>query len=150
MAESSVPSKLTHKFAAFNPFRGARDEGGEEQGEVITGDSVAGGGRRAENRKGLHVSHAIRTHLADLGVIGAEDVGDKQDDAPLTEAMQKVLEREPIKVPAYVNDRSHSLSEYYISSSVSRRDLRKSSESGIHASASSAHTLRVQYSTTRT
>ncbi|KDN52875.1 1-phosphatidylinositol-4,5-bisphosphate phosphodiesterase delta-3 [Tilletiaria anomala UBC 951] len=112
-----VPVQLTHELAHLNPFRSALDEGGEELGHVVTEASIAGGGRRAEDRKGLHVSHALRSFLADAREIEEGDVGDKADDAPLSPAVQAVLDRPAVQVPAYVNDRSHSLSEYFVSSS---------------------------------
>jgi phosphatidylinositol phospholipase C, delta len=120
-----VPAQLTHRLAHLNPFRSKGDEGGEEKGELVTGDSIAGGGRRAEDRSGLHVSHAIRAFLAEKGEIGESDIGGTENDAHLSEGVVKVLNRLPVNVPEYVMDRNHSLSEYYISSSVSV-------EQGIH------------------
>ena len=117
----TVPSKLTHRFADLNPFRSEGDEGGEELGEQLTSASVAGGGRRdpANNRDGLNVSHALRRFLAQQGVIGKDDVGDKDHHGKLQPRMVYVFKRSPVQIPSYLLQRGHSLSEYFISSSVS-------------------------------
>lgn len=68
---------------SFSPlrFRKADDEGGEELGEETDETTTAGGGRATggdadiEARKKLHVSHALRKFLAEIGEIKEEDVG---------------------------------------------------------------------------
>ncbi|CAO1620989.1 unnamed protein product [Parajaminaea phylloscopi] len=123
--KEAAPSILTHRFAKFNPFRDADDEGGEELGEDLTKLSVAGGGRGTfggdiEERKKLHVSHALRVFLAEHGEIGADDVGGKDDGPPHAASLQAVLARQPTmpqEGPGGPNDRSHPLSAYLISSS---------------------------------
>ena len=75
-----APAIDTHKFAQWNPFRDEKDEGGEELGEEITEESVAGGGRGTfggdlEERKRLHVSHALQVFLKEKGELHKDDVG---------------------------------------------------------------------------
>lgn len=77
----TAPAIATHKLAQWNPFRDSKDEGGEELGEEITDDSVAGGGRGTfggdlDERKKLRVSHALKQFLHEKGELGKEDVND--------------------------------------------------------------------------
>lgn len=84
--QEEAPSVPTHRFAKFNPFKDADDEGGDEQGQIADQDHIAGGGHQlggkadAEARKTLRVSHALRSFLASVGEITEDDVGGDNDE----------------------------------------------------------------------
>lgn len=68
----------------FSPccrFRDADDEGGDELGQEVDPNSIAGGGHAiggqgdVEARKKLRVSHALRSFLAKVGEIQEADIG---------------------------------------------------------------------------
>lgn len=146
MSSTSTPSdgskpSLTDKFASLNPFKKSKDkdkEGGaeeegtapehagdEDQGQDLTEDSVAGGGRGTfggdvEERRRLRVSHALQRFLVEQGDIPQGDLTGEADQdgfSPTGQALQEVLARQPAIPPAYVNDRTHPLSSYLMSSS---------------------------------
>lgn len=88
-----APAIATHKLAQWNPFRDEKDEGGEELGEEITEESVAGGGRGTfdgdlEERKKLHISHAIQVFLKERGELNKDDVG--QDDGQVSSSLHGI------------------------------------------------------------
>ncbi|PWN98804.1 PLC-like phosphodiesterase [Tilletiopsis washingtonensis] len=118
-----APSVLTHRFARFNPFRGSEDEGGDEQGQAADPEHIAGGGHvfagrgDEQARRQLRVSHALRAMLAQQGEIRESDVGGGDDETLHSSALQDILARPQVAHPEYVTDRSHPLSEYFISSS---------------------------------
>lgn len=91
----------------------------EDYGEEIDDGTVAGGGHSARRTDitlhQLRVSHALQSLLAREGVLEADDIRD--GDEPPSEKLQALLSRPHITVPPELTDRSHALSEYYISSS---------------------------------
>ncbi|KAL1835760.1 hypothetical protein VTJ49DRAFT_6099 [Mycothermus thermophilus] len=110
----SAPSKLSSRMARLNPFkskskRGDDDE--DDQGEAIDIDSVGGGGHSALPadiaRHHLRVSDALQAFLSREGALKEGD----------SEALGKLLETPVAVPPGHVTDRSHPLSEYFISSS---------------------------------
>lgn len=121
----AAPSVLTSKFAKFNPFsttgRADPDGGGDNLGEEVEFDSIAGGGHSARRTKitksELRVSHALRQFLVQHNLLAVSDAALDQPDAPSSEALKAVLDRSHIDVPEAIRDRSHPLSEYFVSSS---------------------------------
>ncbi|KAF2485668.1 phosphatidylinositol-specific phospholipase C [Neohortaea acidophila] len=91
----------------------------EDHGEAIGHSSVGGGGQsglRSVNAKGvLRVSRALTAMLATEGVISDQDA--EGDLAHPSAAVKALLEKPHIKVPPELLDKSHPLSEYFISSS---------------------------------
>lgn len=125
---TSTTAGLTHRLASLNPFSKDKnstdpsgssggDDSDEEAGEELRGEGIGGGGKGTmdlpEDRKLLKVSHALRHYLADQGEIPQEEV-DVAESGP---ALQELLARAPTIVTDEVNDRSHGLSSYFISSS---------------------------------
>jgi phosphatidylinositol phospholipase C delta len=118
MAESG--SSLSSRFARLKPFSGPRRRtDDEDQGDVMGPASIAGGGHAARptaiTKDQLRVSPALKAFLAHQGTLSHEDVN-MDGDQP-TAALQALLTRPHINVPAHLTDRSHLLSEYFISSS---------------------------------
>jgi phosphatidylinositol phospholipase C delta len=68
-------------------------------------------------RKKLRVSQALRSFLAQAGEVPEAEVGGDDSETVCTPAVQAILARPQIVHPAYVNDRSHPISEYLVSSS---------------------------------
>ncbi|KAK0568483.1 hypothetical protein OC861_001888 [Tilletia horrida] len=86
---------------------------GEDCGDVYEEDSLAGGGRAyGHNRTEVQVSSALRRFLFQEGEIPEDAVASEK-----SEALEAVLTRPQVIVPDWVNDRSHPVSEYHISSS---------------------------------
>lgn len=111
-------SGLTSKFAKLNPF-GRTGGDDEDKGEAIDQTSIAGGGHAARRtqitKDQLRVSHAIKRFLSDEGILSPQDAGVDSDEA--TPALKELLEKPHINVPPLLLDRSHPLTEYFISSS---------------------------------
>ncbi|KAK7927298.1 hypothetical protein PG985_004296 [Apiospora marii] len=111
-------SDLTSKLSRLNVFsKGEDDE--EEYGEQIDFESVAGGGhagrRTAITTGQLRVSHALRSFLVKQNVLSEAEAGVDSDQP--TAALEALVQRPHISVPAHLTDRSHTLPEYFISSS---------------------------------
>lgn len=109
---------ISGKLSALNPF--GHKEHGDDEGEALDQTSVAGGGRHrvdaaANAAQHLPVSPALRVFLAENGVLSSADAGVGQEEIPA--ALQELVSRSHIKVPAGVTDRSHRLTDYFISSS---------------------------------
>ncbi|PWN51122.1 PLC-like phosphodiesterase [Violaceomyces palustris] len=118
--QPSTASVLTSKLSKLNPFKNKRQETDQEDlGEEVAPDSIAGGGHAARRtdltKSQLRVSHALKKFLVDQGELEEQAAG--LDSSQPTPALQALLDRSHIQVPDYVNDRSHPLSEYFISSS---------------------------------
>jgi phosphatidylinositol phospholipase C delta len=109
---------LSSRFARMTPFSRHGVEN-EDLGENLDSASVAGGGhasRRSEITKSqLRVSTALTEYLAKKGMLSQEDV-DTDSEHP-TAAVQALMDKPHIDVPAQLTDRSHPLPEYFISSS---------------------------------
>lgn len=113
-----MASSITSSLAAFNPFtksKGKQDP--EDKGDTIGSDSVAGGGHASREtaitKQGLRVSHALQTYLVKEDLLPKGDA----DTTKTSPTLQKLLHKPHVQLPAEVTDRSHALSEYYISSS---------------------------------
>lgn len=113
---SDLSSKLS-KLNVFSKITGEDDE--EEYGETIDFESVAGGGhagrRTAITTGQLRVSHAIRSYLVSQKVLSEAEAG-VDSDKP-TAALEALVQRPHIEVPAHLTDRSHPLPCYFLSSS---------------------------------
>jgi phosphatidylinositol phospholipase C delta len=100
-------------MARLNPFksksRGQEDD--EDKGEEIDSNTIAGGGHSAlptdVTQHRLRVSPTLRSFLANEGVLAEDD----------TEGLNALLDKPIVTPPAHVLDRSHTLPEYFISSS---------------------------------
>lgn len=118
MSEPTEPSaptrRLTAKLGRLNPFKSSKrskeDEDEEDIGEDIDDTTVAGGGHSAfdHTRHDLMVSDAIKSFLARQGVLPSKDD---------PEGLATLLDQPMVIPPASVFDRSHPLTEYFISSS---------------------------------
>ncbi|CDS00652.1 related to 1-phosphatidylinositol-4,5-bisphosphate phosphodiesterase delta 1 [Sporisorium scitamineum] len=121
----AAPSIITSNFAKLNPFSktGAADPegGGDNLGEEVELDSIAGGGHAARRTKitksELRVSHALRKFLIDEKIISAADALLDDQNAASSDALKAIVDKSHIDVPEYVRDRSRPLSEYFVSSS---------------------------------
>ncbi|OIW30190.1 phosphatidylinositol-specific phospholipase C [Coniochaeta ligniaria NRRL 30616] len=112
-------SGLSSRLARLKPFSKAvedEDQGGEE----VEFNTIAGGGHSFQptdiTQHQLRVSHALRSFLVNQHVLAPEDAGLDSPDFS-SPALQALLDKPHIEVPAYVADRSHPLPEYFISSS---------------------------------
>ncbi|KAE8186846.1 hypothetical protein CF336_g6818 [Tilletia laevis] len=86
---------------------------GEDCGDFVEDDSLAGGGKAyGHNRTNVRVSEAMRRVLAQEGEIPEDAAA-----AEKSEALDAILKRPQVIVPDWVNDRSHPISEYFISTS---------------------------------
>ncbi|KAE8232799.1 hypothetical protein CF326_g2170 [Tilletia indica] len=111
---------------------------GEDCGDYIEDDSLAGGGRAyGHNRTNVRVSEPMRRFLAQEGEIPDEAMAVEKSDA-----LDVILKRPQVIVPDWVNDRSHPVSEYFISTShntyLSGRQL-----VGKSTTMTYTHTLRI-------
>jgi phosphatidylinositol phospholipase C delta len=103
-------------MSRLNPFksRSRREEDEDDRGEEIDADTLAGGGHSALRtditQHHLRVSHALRSFLIHKGVLGNDNADD-------TEELRALLDKPISSPPAHLMDRSHPLSEYFISSS---------------------------------
>jgi phosphatidylinositol phospholipase C, delta len=111
------PTSLVSRLTGLNPFADVFDA--EDYGEEIDEGTVAGGGHSARKtyitQHELQVSHALQSFLAHQGLLDADDV--RRADEPPSGKLQELVNRPHINVPFELTDRSHPLSEYYISSS---------------------------------
>ncbi|GAB7361123.1 hypothetical protein MBLNU230_g1158t1 [Neophaeotheca triangularis] len=115
---ASYVSSATSALASWNPFTHRKEKKDpEDQGETIGADTVAGGGhgsRESEiTKRGLRISHALQSFLVKEGLLPKGDA----DTTEITPRMHELLDKPHVQLPASVTDRSHALSEYYISSS---------------------------------
>ncbi|KAI6715207.1 phosphatidylinositol-specific phospholipase C [Diplocarpon mali] len=103
----------------FPKSKPKRSDDDNELGEETTSASVAGGGHSARltgiTKNQLTVSHALRSFLAGQKVLHEHNVGAEGE--PSSQALQALLEKPHIHVPAALTDRSHPLPEYFVSSS---------------------------------
>ncbi|KAK6828160.1 hypothetical protein PG987_011501 [Apiospora arundinis] len=115
-ASASLSSRLG-KLNVFSKLTGDDDD--EELGEKIDFESLAGGGRagrRTQITTGqLRVSNALRHLLVEKKVMSEAEAGVDSDQA--TPALEALVQRPHIEVPAILTDRSFRLAEYFVSSS---------------------------------
>ena len=114
-----MSTSLTSAFSRLKTFARSPHVDDENLGDKLESDSVGGGGHAARKSKitksELRVSHALKNFLVREKVLSEDEVG-LDSDRP-SGALRELLDRSHIDVPSYVTDRSHPLSEYYISSS---------------------------------
>lgn len=86
-----VPEIPISKFKQLNPFD--EGDGGEEKGNVLAPDSLAGGGRAfvGTHKSELNVSRAIKKRLVQLGEIGEADAKIDSDEVRTDEKMKSTL-----------------------------------------------------------
>ncbi|KAI0419260.1 PLC-like phosphodiesterase [Xylaria grammica] len=111
---------LAAGLARMHPFsRSARGKYDEDVGEDIDDFTVAGGGhssRRTEpTSHQLRISHVLKSFLVHNRVVSSRDAA--LDSEGLSPALEALLDKPHIEVPAELTDRSHPLPEYFISSS---------------------------------
>lgn len=116
---SGAVSAVTGGLSKLNPFSSKSKEDGDDNGEEIEADSIGGGGhasRKSTIPKGqLRVSKALKAVLAHEGVISEKDAEGEPN--KLSPALKTLLEKHHVVVPKELTERSHPLSEYFISSS---------------------------------
>jgi phosphatidylinositol phospholipase C, delta len=115
-----MAAAVTSGLAKLNPFSSKRKEDDEDKGEEIDSSTVAGGGHGARQsaitKAELGVSHALRSFLVSKKVIPEAEAG-LDEPGRLTPALKTLLDKPHISVPPELTDRSHPLTEYFISSS---------------------------------
>lgn len=111
-------SDITSKFSKLNPF-GKSKVDNEDLGEKIDQNSIAGGGHAARQtqitKEQLRVSHTIKKFLFDENILSREEVALDSDQTSHT--LKEFLDKPHVDIPRSVTDRSHPLTEYFISSS---------------------------------
>ena len=111
-------SGLSAKFSKLNPFDKTTIDD-EDLGEAMQPDSMAGGGHSMRptkiTKEQLRVSHAMKKFLVDHKILSEHDAA--LNDEGSTGALKELLDRPHVNVPHAVLDRSHPLTEYFISSS---------------------------------
>lgn len=117
---SGAVSAVTGGLSKLNPFSSSKKEAdGDDTGDVIEADSIGGGGhasRKSTVPKGqLRVSKALKAVLAHEGAISDKDAEGEPN--KLSPALKSLLEKHHVICPKELTDRSHPLSEYFISSS---------------------------------
>lgn len=105
------------RIADLNPFRSKKlDE--DDKGEQIGEDSI---GHRIHDVDASHVdlrvSRALRAFLSDKKVLSEEDAGIESDSDEPTPALRALVAKHAVVVPNELTDRSHPLTEYFVSSS---------------------------------
>jgi phosphatidylinositol phospholipase C delta len=115
---ANITAGLAAGLSKLNPFgKGGRDE--DDYGEEVGSDSVAGGGHgfRASKitKEELYVSRALKQFIIDEKILGENEVN--LNEIETTGAMKELLDKPHIRVPPALTDRSHPLTEYFISSS---------------------------------
>ncbi|KAI1169677.1 PLC-like phosphodiesterase [Nemania sp. FL0916] len=99
--------------------RSSRRGDDEDIGQEIDNLTVAGGGhssRRTEiTRHHQRISHALKSFLVHHQVVSREDAALGSEG--LSPALEALLDKSHIRVPAELTDRSHPLPEYFVSSS---------------------------------
>ena len=117
---ASAVSAVTGTLAKLNPF-GKSKVDDDDKGQALEIDSVGGGGhasRKAKVHKDqLKVSRALRSVLVHEGVLSEQEAGVDIGLEKTTPAVKQLLAKHHINVPRELLDRSHPLSEYFISSS---------------------------------
>ena len=110
---------LVSGIARLNPFSKRSNIDDEDKGEAIDEYTVAGGGhasrQSAITKNQLRVSRALKSFLAEEGVLSTDSAGLDQHEP--TPALRKLLDQSHIHVPDEVLDRGYPLPDYFISSS---------------------------------
>jgi len=137
-SKDAPPSETGGEGASARKRNQTSVNDGEDCGDFIEDDSLAGGGRAyGHDRTHVSVSKALRRFLSQEGEISEEAVASEH-----SEALDAILSRPQVIVPDWVLDRSHPVSEYFISSShntyLSGRQL-----VGKSTTMTYTHTLRI-------
>ncbi|CAK1357070.1 1-phosphatidylinositol 4,5-bisphosphate phosphodiesterase zeta-1 [Cercospora beticola] len=115
-----MASFLTSAVEKLNPFA-KRERDDDDHGEAVEVDSVAGGGHASRvskiTKEQLRVSHALKMFLINEKILTPQDVNLNVHGAENSGALKEMLDNPHIHVPREVTDRSHPLTEYFISSS---------------------------------
>ncbi|KAJ3563322.1 hypothetical protein NPX13_g8242 [Xylaria arbuscula] len=111
---------ITSGLAKLRTFtKGARGQDAEDVGEEIDDLTVAGGGHSSRKTDitshQLTISSALKSFLVDNHVVSKTDAALESEG--LSPALEALLDKPHIQVPAELTDRSHPLTEYFISSS---------------------------------
>ncbi|EQL03199.1 1-phosphatidylinositol-4,5-bisphosphate phosphodiesterase gamma 2 [Ophiocordyceps sinensis CO18] len=113
MADMSSP------MANLKPFSNSATEDDDDKGDEFRVDSVGRGGRynrhALQDEEPLRVSHALQSFLVKQGVLSEDDVSSGVHDQ--CQALRDMLSKTSFAVPDQLQDRSHPLPEYFISSS---------------------------------
>ncbi|KAG9242902.1 putative 1-phosphatidylinositol-4,5-bisphosphate phosphodiesterase 1 [Calycina marina] len=113
-------SSLMSSFAELNPFsKGNPKDDAEDQGETTQNNaSIAGGGHAARasdiTKTKLRVSQSLKSFLVSQDAISKRNAAVDSDH--MTPALQALVDRAHIEVPAELTDRSRPLPEYFVSS----------------------------------
>lgn len=112
-------SSLVSGISKLNPFSGTSKVDDEDKGDVIDGNTVAGGGHASREshitKDRLRVSKALKEVLYKENVLSKGEAG--IDTEQQSTALRELLDRSHIRVPPEVLDRNYPLPEYFISSS---------------------------------
>ena len=112
-------SSLVSGITKLNPFSGTSKVDDEDKGDVIDGNTVAGGGHASREshitKDRLRVSKALKEVLYKENVLSKGEAG--IDTEQQSTALRELLYRSHIRVPPEVLDRNYPLPEYFISSS---------------------------------
>ena len=111
-------SGLSDRLSKLNPFGKSKTDD-EDLGEEMQPDSLGGGGHSTRRTKitkeQLRVRHAVKKFLVDERILNDHDAA--LDNDGTSGALKELLDRPHVHVPPAVLDRSHPLTEYFISSS---------------------------------
>ncbi|KAL1891114.1 hypothetical protein Cpir12675_005122 [Ceratocystis pirilliformis] len=101
--------------------RRSKEEDADDVGDEIDGNTVAGGGHLARHsalhRAELRISSAVQQFLVDRGELESTDISTGAEGGPSSPALKALLQKPHFKVPIELLSQSHSLSEYFVSSS---------------------------------
>lgn len=115
-----MASAVVDKLSKLNPF-GKSKVDDDDKGQAIEIDSVGGGGKaskKANQKKDqLKVSKALRSVLVHEGILSEEQAAVDAGPGHIPPPLKQLLDKPHINIPAEVTDRSHPISEYFISSS---------------------------------
>ncbi|KAI0521310.1 1-phosphatidylinositol-4,5-bisphosphate phosphodiesterase [Xylaria bambusicola] len=115
-----MADSITAGLARLSAFtKAARGQDAEDVGEEIDNLTVAGGGHSSRPTEitshQLTISHALKSFLADNHIVSKRDAALEMEG--LSPALVALLSKPHIQVPPELTDRSHPLTEYFISSS---------------------------------
>ncbi|KJX96578.1 1-phosphatidylinositol-4,5-bisphosphate phosphodiesterase gamma 2 like protein [Zymoseptoria brevis] len=115
---TNMTSGLASTLSKLSPFvKSSRDE--DDYGEEVGSDSVAGGGHASRaskiTKEELFVSRALKKFIIEEKILGEHEVNLRE--VKTTGALKELLDKPHVHVPRELTDRSHPLTEYFISSS---------------------------------
>ncbi|KAK5633016.1 hypothetical protein RRF57_008730 [Xylaria bambusicola] len=115
-----MADSITASLARLSAFtKDVRVQDAEDVGEEIDDLTVAGGGHSSRPTEitshRLTISRSLKSFLADNHIVSKRDAA--LDSEGLSPALAALLDKPHIQVPAELTDRSHPLTEHFISSS---------------------------------